>query len=221
MKRLIQGMLVAGLMVALQATPAWATIDKVFGDDACRPSVGCPNTVEYPVLQGQTTNVTVVGQFVDLARAVEVTGAGVSVSTVSTRSSERRLQIAVDANAAPGLRTIKLRYLVEASGPDTFRVRVLRRGQVTNVIEPSPDEFFDEATVTLEGQSIGNAVVTATGTVVASHEVLENTETRTRVRVRFNGGPLAEASFNIGMRDASCDVPNCPRVAAHAYKGEN
>jgi hypothetical protein len=220
MKRMIQTVFAASIWVALQATPAWATIDRVFGDDTCRPSVGCANTIEYPVLQGQTTDVTVVGQFVDLARAVEVTGSGVSVSTVSTDSSKRKLQIAVNANAEPGLRTIKLRYLVEASGPDTFKIRVLRKGQVTSVIAPSPDEFFNEATVTLEGQNIGNAVVTPAGSVVASHEVLENTESRLRLRVRFNGGPLAEASFDVRLRDASCASP-CPLVASHQYKGEN
>lgn len=211
MKRMIQGLLVVSMLILLQAVPAQATIERIFGGDACLPSVGCGPSVEYPVRQGQTTTITVNGQYVDLSTALEVTGSGVSVSSASgTTSSNKKIRIVVDANAAAGLRTIKLRYLVEASGPDTFKIRVVRAGRVTDIGVPSPTQFFNDVKITLTGENIGNAEVSSANFNPAPSSVelieAESSETRAVVRLRY-ANDLAAASGSIRLRDKSCGSP--------------
>lgn len=211
MKRMIQGLLVVSTLVLLQAVPAQATIERIFGGDACLPNVGCGPGVEYPVRQGQTTTITVKGYLVDLSTALEVTGSGVSVSSApGTTSSNKNIRIVVGPNAAVGLRTIKLRYLVETSGPDTFKIRVVRAGRVTDIDVPSPTQFFNDVKITLTGENIGNAEVSSANFNPAPSSVelieAESSETRAVVRLRYTND-LAAASGSIRLRDKSCGSP--------------
>src|SRR5215471_11622064 len=155
MRRVIESCLIVSLFVLLHASPARATIDRIVGGDVC--IAGCAKDVDYPVRQGQTTTVTVQGQYVDLSTGLEVTGSGVAVSGVATSSSSKSIRIVVDSSAEPGLRTVKLHYLAEFNGPDTFKIRVVRNGRVTNIDIPSPTQFFSDVTITMTGENLGNA----------------------------------------------------------------
>ena len=214
MRRVIEGFLLASLFVLLQASPARATIDHIVGGDVC--VFGCAKDVEYPVRQGQTTTVTVQGQYVDLSTGVEVTGSGVTVSGTATSSSSKSIRIVVDSNAEPGLRTVKLHYLVEVNGPDTFKIRVVRNGRVTNIDVPSPTQFFSDVNITMTGENIGNAVLLgntmvrvgdnaySATTFSTPPELVENTSTRVVIHLHFNDGPLAEGFASLTLYDKSC-----------------
>src|SRR5437660_11513720 len=96
MKRSIEGFLIVSLLVLLQASPVRATIDRIVGGDVC--VAGCTKDVEYPVRQGQTTTLTVEGQYVDLSTGLEVTGSGVTVAGAGTSSSKKSSRIVVDSS---------------------------------------------------------------------------------------------------------------------------
>jgi hypothetical protein len=208
--------------MALHPSPAWATIEHIFGEDACLFR-GCNNDVEYPVRQGQTTTVRVQGQYVDLSTGLEVSGSGVTVSSAGASSSNKSIGIVVASNAEPGLRTIKLHYLVEANGPDTFKIRVVRNGRVTGVEIPSPTQFFSDVNITFTGLNIGNAGLVGSGmregsqgsfgSVSSSVTLIENTDTRAVVHVHFDEGGLAEAGADINLFDKSCGS-----ICGDAYK---
>ena len=204
MKGMIRGLLIVSLVIVFQAMPAQATINKIVGD-VCS---NCGAAVEYPIRQGQTTTVTVEGQFVDLSTALEVTGSGVTVSNAGTASSKKSISIVVGANAAPGLRTVKLRYAVELNGPDTFKILVVRSGRVTNVAVPSPSQFFNSVDIVLTGEKIDNAGVVASSfnpQPIGAEIVGDNLPTRAVIRLRF-GSLVAEASGTIFLYDKSCEL---------------
>lgn len=213
MKRSIEGFVIVSLLVLLQASPVRATIDRIVGGDVCIS--GCTKDVEYPIRQGQTTTLTVEGQFVDLSTGLEVTGSGVTVSSAGASSSSKSIRIAVDSNAEPGLRTVKLHYAVEFNGPDTFKIRVVRNGRVTNIDVPSPTQFFTDVNITMTGSNIGNAALVGNGMLRSSEnsfsatsstvDLVENTATRAVIHLHFNTyGPLAEGFASIQLYDKSC-----------------
>jgi hypothetical protein len=119
------------LMSSIQAT---ATIETIKGTLGCFN--GCNKDKVQFVAQSENHSFEVVGQFVDLSTEVQVTGSGVSVS-YGTRSgganSSIIVKINVDDNAAEGERTIKMRYAVETNGPDTFKVRVVAKGAISQI----------------------------------------------------------------------------------------
>jgi hypothetical protein len=213
-KRLIQGLLGMCLVVLLQPATASATIDHILGGDVCITVDGCSKDVEYPVRQGQTTTVTVLGQYVDLSTGLEVSGSGVTVSSAGGSSSRKSIRIAVASNAEVGLRTVKLHYLVEVNGPDTFKIRIVRNGQVSAIAIPSPRQYFSDVDITFTGENIGNAGLFGNGMQEVSGGVfvgarssialVENTSTRAVVHVHFDDGPLAEAAAAIHLFDKSC-----------------
>jgi hypothetical protein len=223
MKRIIQCLLGMCLLMALHPSPAWATIEHISGEEVCL--AGCSKDVEFPIRQGQTTTVRVQGQYVDLSTGLEVSGSGVTVSSAGASSSNKSIGIVVASNAEPGLRTIKLHYLVELNGPDTFNIRVVRKGRITGVEVPSPTQFFTDVNITFTGVNIGNARLFGSGTRVApsgynalnsSATLIENTDTRAVVHVHFDGDPLAEASAWIELFDKSCGAL-CEGVSKFNY----
>ena len=86
--------------------------------------------------RGESHGFEVVGSFVDLSTAVEISGSGVSVSYGNRKSGANSsiiVKFNADENAAPGERTVKMRYLIETNGPDTFKVKVVKKGSITRV----------------------------------------------------------------------------------------
>jgi hypothetical protein len=246
MRKLIQGILVVSALVVLQASPAQATIDHIFGPpgELCPTSARCSRSFKYPVRQGQTIILTVEGQFVDLSTGLEVDGSGVTVSSAAgTTSSNKKVSVAVTADAAPGVRTIKLHYLVELNGPDTFQVLVVRSGKVTSVTVPSPPEFFNDVDVTLHGEKLDNADVFVVPTTVgtfsmgsgqvpqgpitltqtdATATILTQSATAPVVRVHFTGGPFAESKATLVLFDKQLNQLNddvCKTHPPFCYAG--
>ncbi|MDQ6653110.1 MAG: hypothetical protein M3Y84_10245 [Acidobacteriota bacterium] len=243
MRKLIQGMLVVSAFVVLQASPAQATIDQIIGPpgELCPPSAGCGKDFSYPIRQGKTTIITVNGQFVDLSTGLEVDGSGVTVSSAAgTTSSNKKVSVAVSADAAPGVRTIKLHYLVELNGPDTFKILVLRAGKVTSVSVPSPTEFFNDVDVTLHGEKLDNAGVFVVPTTVgtfsmgsgqvpqgpitltqtdATATILTQSATAPVVRVHFIGGPFAESKATLVLFDKQLNDDVCKTHPPFCYAG--
>ncbi len=148
-------------VILLAPGVAQATIERIEDDGFCNPSRGymniCTGIEPYSLLPGKTVTVTLVGGLVDLATAVEVAGpTGVSASSVGTASSRKTIRLTVTNDATPGVRTLKLRYLVEASGPDTLNLVVLLRGVISNITVPIPTEPFRSVNITIAGTNIDN-----------------------------------------------------------------
>jgi hypothetical protein len=216
-RRLIQVLLIAAWTLVFQVSAVQATIEHIHGEDFCKYGNGCGSDFQYPVLQDRTTTVTLEGQYVDISTGLEVTGSGVTITGVSTSSSKKTIRIAVSSNAAPGLRTVKLHYLVEVNGPDTFKILVVRKGRITGVEAPPLTQFFSEADVILTGENIGNAAVflaTFPGTV----KVAESTDSRVVVHLKFNNGPLAEITGTLYLYDKAYPVLGSV-VTAFLYSG--
>src|SRR5215467_8295976 len=106
MRKLIPGTLLLVWLLLAQVSPASATIESIHDEDFCKYGSGCTSDFEYPVRQDRTTTLTVEGQYVDLSTGLEVTGSGVTVTSVSASSSKKTIRIAVTPTATPGLHTV-------------------------------------------------------------------------------------------------------------------
>jgi hypothetical protein len=113
---------------------AHATISTIKGSLTC--FLGCNKNVVQLIPQGEDMAFEVVGDFVDLSTAVEITGSGVSVSYGTRKhgnNSSIIVRFDVSSGASTGERTVKMRYAIETNGPDTFKVRVVKRGSITDI----------------------------------------------------------------------------------------
>jgi hypothetical protein len=233
-------MLIVTAFVVLQASPAHATIDRIYGPpgELCTVSAPCNNSFPYPIRQGHSPTIDVEGQFVDLSTGLEISGSGVTVSTVGTSSSNRQIRVSVSADAAPGPRTIKLHYAVELNGPDHFLITVLRAGVVTSVTAPVQTQYFNDVNITLHGQKLDNLGVLVLPTTIgtfsvggsqlpqvvtltqtdATASVVTQSATAPVIGVNFIGGPFAEAKATILVFDKQITADTCKlhRVFCHA-----
>jgi hypothetical protein len=134
MKRTAIKVMLLAAMNFIIAGSASASITTIKGTLAC--FVGCNRDVVQKIAQGETFAFEVVGQFVDTSTSVEITGGGVDVS-YGTRKHGSGSSIIVKFDltngADPGERTVRMRYAIETNGPDTFKVRVVRKGSVTSI----------------------------------------------------------------------------------------
>jgi hypothetical protein len=122
--------------------PANATIEVIKGSLTC--FIGCNKNIVQSVAQGEDHAFEVVGQFVDLSTKVEITGSGVSVSYGTRKGGSNSsiiVRFDVRSDAAPGERTVKMRYAIETNGPDTFKIKVVRRGTVSRIQYRRPLPF--------------------------------------------------------------------------------
>ncbi len=113
---------------------ATATIETIKGTLTC--FLGCNKNVVQFVVQGEQHSFEVVGQFVDLSTAVQINGSGVSVSYGTRKGGSNSsiiVKFDVDDNAAAGERTVKMRYAIETNGPDTFKIKVVKKGSISQV----------------------------------------------------------------------------------------
>lgn len=210
MKRLIHGLFVASFLLVLQATPAQATIETIKGSLTC--FVGCNRSVVQLIAQGEQHSFEVVGQFVDKSTAVQITGSGVSVSYGTSKggaNSSIIVRFDVGDNAALGERTVKMRYFIETNGPDTFKVRVVRKGNISQVQYQRPLPFRPGGAATELVAATGlplneRVVLIVTGTKLDNVEVrpestyqsvrvLSGSDTSRAIEIQFSGpgqGPL-------------------------------
>jgi hypothetical protein len=178
---------------------------------------------------------------VDLSTGLEVSpAADITVTSAGQSSSHKLVKIAVQSDAAPGVRTVKLHYAVEVNGPDTFKIMVLRGGKVTSISTPTPTDYFNDVTVTFNGQHLDNAkayvVPTTIGTFSvggsqfpqvttltqsnATATVTSSTSTSASVKVHFDGGPFAEAKATIILFDAQLtNQDTCLQHRVFCYQG--
>src|SRR3984893_5813722 len=241
MGKLIQGILVVSAFVVLQASPAHATIDRIYGPpgELCTVSAPCNNSFVYPIPQGHSPTIDVEGQYVDLSTGLEISGSGVTESTVGTSSSNRNIKVVVSADAAPGPRTIKLHYAVELNGPDHFQVTVLRAGVVSSITAPVQSEYFNDVYITLHGQRLDNLGVVVLPTTIgtfsvggsqfpqavtltqtdASASVVSQGVTTPMIGVHFIGGPFAEAKATILLFDKQVTADTCQLHRVFCYAG--
>lgn len=243
MKRSILATLAVMLLLSWRPWAAPMTVTNIWGPpgEMCILTAPCNNTFPYPIPQGRTTTIDVEGQFVDLSTGLEVSpAADITVTSAGQSSSHKLVKIAVQSDAAPGVRTVKLHYAVEVSGPDTFKIMVLRGGKVTSISTPTPNDYFNDVTVTFNGQHLDNAkayvVPTTTGTfsvggaqfpqvVTLTHSnatatVTSSTSTSASVKVHFDGGPFAEAKATIILFDAQLtNQDTCLQHRVFCYQG--
>jgi hypothetical protein len=245
MKRSILATLAVVLLLSWRPWAAPMTVTNIWGPpgEICILTAPCNNTFPYPIPQGRTTTIDVEGQFVDLSTSLEASpSADITVTSAGQSSSHKLVKIAVQSDAAPGVRTIKLHYLVETNGPDTFKIMILRGGKVTSITTPTPTDYFNDVTVTFNGTHLDNAkafvVPTTTGTfsvggaqfpqVVtltqtnATATVTSSTSTSANVKVHFDGGPFAEAKATIILYDAQITNSDlCTQHRVFCYQGSD
>ena len=138
MKDIFLNLFLAAVLTAAAGSQANATISAI-ASDLCSGAPCLPHVVQ-PVVRGvdgnKVSTMTVKGQFVDTSTAVEVSGSGVSVS-YGTRThgnnSSIVIRFTVSPSAALGERTVRMRYAIETNGPDTFKIKIVRGGDVTEI----------------------------------------------------------------------------------------
>jgi hypothetical protein len=201
------------LIVLLAAgTSAMATINSISSDwcQTCLPGA------THRIVAGKQTSMLVKGRFVDLATRAEISGSGVSVSLgqrVGGSNSSIVVRFNVDANAALGDRTVKLRYAIETNGPDTFRVQVVRGGRIdsiqqripglqpgtTRLVSANQIALNQRVTLVFSGTRLGNASV-APSTSFRNAQVLPGaTETHCEVALEFTRA----GTINVNLLDAA------------------
>lgn len=195
----------------LQATPAQATIETIKGSLTC--FVGCNRDVVQLIAQGEQHSFEVVGQFVDTSTAVQITGSGVTVSYGTRKGGSNSsiiVRFNIGDNAAPGERTVKMRYAIETSGPDTFIVRVVRKGNIsqvqyrrslpfrpgggpaTELVAATGLPLNERVVLIVTGTKLDNVEVRPESTY-QSVRVLSGSDTSRAIEIQFNGpgqGPL-------------------------------
>ncbi|MGH9947883.1 MAG: hypothetical protein ACRD6X_11875 [Pyrinomonadaceae bacterium] len=122
------------VLVLVSGGSAMASITTIKGSLTC--FLGCNKNVVQFIPQGEDIAFEVVGQFVDLSTSVEITGSGVSVSYGTRKGGSNSsiiVRFNVSSTAASGERTVKMRYAIETNGPDTFKVRVVKKGTITDI----------------------------------------------------------------------------------------
>lgn len=225
MKRIGLPAALVALIVLLPIGSANATIETIKGSLVC--FIGCGKNIVQSVAQGRDHAFEVVGQYVDLSTKVEVSGSGVSAS-YGTRKGGARSSIIVNFDVRPdaalGERTVKMRYAVETSGPDTFKIKVVRRGSVSRVqyrrpLPPGgpPDELVSPVNLPLNETVV--LVVTGTrldGVQVKPHSGFRSvrvlpgaTETQAAIEVEFSQsgqGPLSLFDSTLSRQDINASA---------------
>jgi len=191
---------------------ATATINSIASDwcNSCLPGA------THRIVAGKQTSMLVKGQFVDLSTRVEISGSGVSVSfgqRTGGSNSSIEVKFNVDDSASLGERTVKLRYAVETSGPDTFNVQVVRGGQIDSIQQKVPGlqagttrliaanaiPINEQVTLVFSGSRLGNASVAPSVSFRNARVLSGNTETRCEVALEF----IRAGAIDINLVDAA------------------
>ena len=173
------------LLLLTIAGSASASITTIKGTLAC--FVGCNRDVVQKIAQGETFAFEVVGQFVDTSTSVEITGGGVDVS-YGTRKHGSGSSIIVKFDltngADPGERTVKMHYAIETNGPDTFKVRVVRKGSVT-AITPATAPLNQVVHLVLTGTRLDHIEIRDTSSIKNVNVLAGATSGRAEVDLEF------------------------------------
>ena len=199
--RRLAGILGLGTALALAATTsASATISSI-ASDWC---LSCLPGAVHRIVAGKPTSMVVRGQFVDLATRAEISGTGVSVS-LGNRAGGSDSSVVVNftfhGKAPLGERTVKLRYAIETSGPDTFKVKVVPGGRVDRIelrvpgtggggaaprlIPPNTVPIDQPVTLVFTGSGLGHAVVAPSANIRNARTLAGATDTRLEVALEF------------------------------------
>jgi hypothetical protein len=151
---LVSLFVLAGLFAGVSAE---ATIQRL---DFCSAQFA-PNEA-VPMIRNFSRTIIVRGDLVDTITRVDPP-AGVTVS-IGQRTGGGGLQtsvaltLTVSATATTGNRDVKLRYLVEVSGPDVFQINVRPLSVNTIAINPAGNQVQrgSEVTITASGQGLSN-----------------------------------------------------------------
>lgn len=134
MRKILVNVSLLTIFILSASSSALATIELIKGTLSC--ATGCGKNVVQLVAPGEQNVFEVIGQFVDGSTAVQITGAGVSVSYGTRKGGHESsivIKVNVDDNAAASERTVKMRYLVEADGYDSFVIKVVKKGSISQI----------------------------------------------------------------------------------------
>lgn len=204
--------LVAALLLSPVSASAEVTRIKGVSGNACfNPE--CLGTTTVPVLQGMTTQYTLVGPWTDHSRksVQSPTSSGVTITfdtpvfDLTGRTSSIRMRVAVAADATPGERTIALRN--DANQPLNMSVKIVvaRKGRVTAVVAPPRQaNYFTQAVVTLRGTNLTNSNVDVDFPGNTPSSVTVNADgTEAQVTIGFLS-PQAMVTGKIRLWDYGC-----------------
>ena len=185
MKSTISTATIIAFLILTIAGTASATISTIKGTLSC--FTGCGKDVVQKISPGESHSFEVVGQFVDLSTSVAISGSGVSVS-YGTRKSGSGSSIIVKFNVSSGAdageRTVTMHYAIETNGPDTFKVRVVRRGSITS-ISPSSATLYQITHLVLTGTKLDHAELEDTVNYNNANILAGATSTRAEVDLTF------------------------------------
>jgi hypothetical protein len=214
----------AGVLLLLSpASAEIVTVKGTSGNICVNPE--CLPSAVVPVIQGATTDYTLVGNFTDYVARASVSPAGGVSATFDTShaglldTSSIRMRVAVAPDAAPGERVMTLTKSdgrVPDLQPMRVRVVVVRKGTVTGAPVTVVPNFFNEADVRLVGRNIGNAGVDVDIPGVTTKTVVSNSDTELVIKLRFSTR-LGEARGRIRLWDKACG--SCTVVARYWYQG--
>jgi hypothetical protein len=144
---------------------AFATIDSIASDFCRNPE--CTATVVQPVARGigsatRTSTMTIKGPTAGIAVGLSVSGSGVTAAFGNRTLTSIDIRFTVPGSAALGIRTVTINYPI---GSDTFTIRVIRGGSITNIqqivngsaVAPTNIPVNQPVTLRFTGTSIGNA----------------------------------------------------------------
>ena len=218
--------LVADTRVFSHTAPLYAEITSIKGTSGnlCY-NPECLPTTAVPVVQGATTDYTVVGAWADHAKQATISPAGgvtaaLDSGTGNFGNSSIRVRLTVADDATPGERVVSLKGSNGASpdplAPMTFRIRVVRRGTITGSPTTVMSDYFSEADVTLVGTNLTNAAVDADIPGLLTRTIVSNSDTRIVVRLKF-ATPVGEAHGKLRFYDQACG--SCKISTRYFYRG--
>lgn len=204
MKRTVINITLFAFVNLIIAGSASATITTIKGTLAC--FVGCNRDVVQKISPGESHSFEVVGQFVDTSTSVEITGSGVSVS-YGTRKSGSGSSIIVKFNVSSGAdageRTVRMRYAVELNGPDTFTVRVVRRGSITTITPSANVPLNQIVRLVLTGSRLDHAELQSSSNYRNVRILDGATSARAEVELEFiNNGAIQLHLFDSVLSQA-------------------
>jgi hypothetical protein len=154
-------------------------------------------TQTVKVWRGETANIVVKGTYLDLSTGVEIVNAsGNPVSGLTPAITERhggsntRITVRVTSltTVALGQYTVRIRYAVETSGPDQFKIRLYDLGDITSITmvgDTTNVKVGQPYTFEARGSRLGNAAINtpAFGDTISDARILDAGDTLVRVSV--------------------------------------
>ncbi len=200
MRILISLFVLVGLFVAVSAE---ATIQRL---DYCAGQFS-PNEA-VPTLRGRNATIVVRGDLVNTITRVDPP-AGVTV-TVGQKTGGGGLQtsVALTLNVSPtattGNREVKLRYLVEVSGPDVFNINVRPLSVNTIASNPAGAQIQRGTLVTVTATGAGLNALRLSSTFQNKFTNFANVTTNNNTTFSFRGNAQQNLNLNsVGFFDSS------------------